>query len=223
MSVIRVFNNPAITMTLTVVLLLGTSYHFLQAARPHHLTERVNQVLHALMNILMAAMLWNLAPSTILAQIGVLAAAALWFVLQAVARPEFKMMCAGSQSRLKCVYHSATMAAAALMIAMMAHTASGQSGDAVKAATSHAHHTMTSQAQTPTAAQLNMSAGPAMLLTLFFTTAALVFLTLLVRQKTALLGWSVRSSAIKNANRKGHAHEALAAGLMALMFGTMTV
>lgn len=220
---IRVFNNPAITMTLTVVLLLGTSYHFLQAARPHHLTERVNQVLHALMNILMAAMLWNLAPSTILAQIGVLAAAALWFVLQAVARPEFKIMCAGSQSRLKCVYHSATMAAAALMIAMMAHTAPGKPGDAVEAATSHAHHTMTSPAQTPTAAQLNMSAGPAMLLTLFFTTAALVFLTLLVRQKTALLGWSVRSSAIKNANRKGHAHEALAAGLMALMFGTMTV
>ena len=69
------------------------------------------------MNVLMAAMLWNLVPSTMLAQIAVLAGAALWFVIQAVARPEFKILCAGSQDRLKCVYHSLTMAGAALMIA----------------------------------------------------------------------------------------------------------
>ena len=107
------FNIPAITWTLTVVLLLSGSYHLLQAAKPHQLTDRVNNTLHALMNILMAAMLWNLAPSTMLAQIAVLAGAALWFVIQAVARPEFKMLCAGSQGRLKCVYHSLTMAGAA--------------------------------------------------------------------------------------------------------------
>ena len=91
----------------------------LEAISSHHLADRVNESLHALMNVLMAAMLWNLAPSTMLAQIAVLAGAALWFVFQAVARPEFKMLCAGSQGRLKCVYHSLTMAAAALMIAMM--------------------------------------------------------------------------------------------------------
>ena len=114
---IRVFNTPAITWTLTAVLLLGGSYYLFQAARSRHLTDRVNNTLHALMNILMAAMLWNLAPSTVLAQVAVLAGAALWFVIQAVAQPEFKMLCAGSQGRLKCVYHSLTMAGAALMIA----------------------------------------------------------------------------------------------------------
>ena len=113
------FNVPAITWTLTAVLLFSGSYHLLQAARSRHLTDRANNALHALMNVLMAAMLWNLVPSTMLAQIAVLTGAALWFVIQAVARPEFKILCAGSQGRLKCVYHSLTMAGAALMVAMM--------------------------------------------------------------------------------------------------------
>ncbi|GAB14385.1 hypothetical protein ARGLB_068_00010, partial [Arthrobacter globiformis NBRC 12137] len=117
------FNIPALTWTLTAVLLAGGSYHLWQATRSHHLTDRVNNTLHALMNTLMAAMLWNLAPSTILAQIGLLAAAALWFIIQAVARPEYKLLCAGTQGRIKCAYHALTMAAAALMIATMTHPA----------------------------------------------------------------------------------------------------
>ena len=94
------FNIPALTWTLTAVLLLSGSYHALQAARSQKLTDRVNKGLHALMNALMAAMLWNLAPSTMLAQIGLLTGAALWFVIQAVVRPEFKTLCGGSQGRL---------------------------------------------------------------------------------------------------------------------------
>jgi hypothetical protein len=120
-GVIRVFNIPAITWTLTAVLLAGGTYHLWQAFRSRHLTDRVNNSLHALMNALMAAMLWNLAPSTVLAQIGLLAGAALWFVIQAVARPEFKILCAGTQGRLKCAYHALTMTGAALMITMMTH------------------------------------------------------------------------------------------------------
>jgi hypothetical protein len=123
--VIRVFNIPAITWTLTAVLLAGGTYHLWQAFRSRHLTDRVNNSLHALMNALMAAMLWNLAPSTVLAQIGLLAGAALWFVIQAVARPEFKILCAGTQGRLKCAYHALTMTGAALMITMMTHPTTG--------------------------------------------------------------------------------------------------
>jgi hypothetical protein len=122
--VIRVFNIPAITWTLTAVLLAGGSYHLWQAARSPHLTDRVNNSLHALMNALMAAMLWNLAPSTLLAQIGLLAGAALWFIIQAVARSEFKILCAGTQGRLKCAYHALAMTGAALMITMMTHPTS---------------------------------------------------------------------------------------------------
>ncbi|WP_442853127.1 DUF5134 domain-containing protein [Arthrobacter sp. MA-N2] len=61
-------------------------------------------------------MLWNLAPTTLLAQIAVLTGAALWFTIQAVARPEFKTLCTTAQGRLKCAYHALTMAGAALMI-----------------------------------------------------------------------------------------------------------
>ena len=52
-----VFNIPAITWTLTAVLLLSGSYHLLQAARSRRATDRANESLHALMNLLMAAML----------------------------------------------------------------------------------------------------------------------------------------------------------------------
>ena len=119
-SVIRVFNIPAITWTLTLFLLAGGTYYILRAIRSRRTTDRINHGLHALMHTLMAAMLWNAIPSTTLVQIAVLAAATLWFIIQAVARPQFRTFCAGTQDRLKCLYHSLTMAAAALMIAMMA-------------------------------------------------------------------------------------------------------
>ena len=108
------FNIPAMTWTLTAVLLAGGGYHLWQAVRSPHPTDRVNNSLHTLMNALMAAMLWNLAPSTLLAQIALLAGAAFWFIIQALARPEFKILCTGTQGRIKCAYHALTMAGSAL-------------------------------------------------------------------------------------------------------------
>jgi hypothetical protein len=226
--VIRVFNIPALTWTLTAVLLAGGSYHLWQATRSHHLTDRVNNTLHALMNALMAAMLWNLAPSTILAQIGLLAAAALWFIIQAVARPEFKLLCAGTQGRIKCAYHGLTMAAAALMIAMMTHPATTGPAAAHGTAPGHgtgpadptsmpaAHHAMTT---TPAATPLDHP--PGILLTLLFATAALTFLILLARRTTTTHHTTTKHST-KHPTRTEHALEALGATTMALMFATMT-
>jgi len=221
--VIRVFNIPALTWTLTAVLLAGGSYHLWQAARSHHLTDRVNNTLHALMNALMAAMLWNLAPSTILAQIGLLAAAALWFIIQAVARPEYKLLCAGTQGRIKCAYHALTMAAAALMIAMMTHPTT--TGPATATATGHgtgpaAHHAMTTTPHTTTPAT-PLDHPPGILLTLLFATAALTFLILLARRTTTTHHTATKHST-KHSTRTEHALEALGATTMALMFATMT-
>jgi hypothetical protein len=220
--VIRVFNIPALTWTLTAVLLAGASYHLWQATRSHHLTDRVNNTLHALMNALMAAMLWNLAPSTILAQIGLLAAAALWFIIQAVARPEYKLLCAGTQGRIKCAYHALTMAAAALMIAMMTHptTTTTPTGHATAPA-GHtpmpaAHHAMTTTPSATPAPPLDHP--PGILLTLLFATAALTFLILLARRTTT----THQHTATKHSTRTEHALEALGATTMALMFATMT-
>ncbi|MFF2319410.1 DUF5134 domain-containing protein [Arthrobacter sp. NPDC058097] len=211
------------TWTLTAVLLAGSTYQLWQVFRSAHLTDRVNNTLHALMNTLMAAMLWNLAPSTLLAQIGLLAGAALWFIIQAVARPEYKLLCAGTQGRLKCAYHALTMAGAALMIAMMTHqghsTGAGQAAMPMPAS----HHGMTTTPHTPTTTGTTTTAPalgltPGMLLTLLFATAALVFLVLLLRNRTTIAPH--HPGPPRRSTRTEHALEALGATTMALMFAT---
>lgn len=222
---IRVFNIPALTWTLTAVLLLSGSYHALQAARSHQLTDRVNKGLHALMNALMAAMLWNLAPSTMLAQIGLLTGAALWFVIQAVVRPEFKTLCGGSQGRLKCAYHSLTMAGAALMVVMMAAHGTTTAGQGIVPAggmsTTNAHHAMPAPAQNTAAATFDYSPDLAIPLTIFFGAAAVVFLVLLLRGRGTTTTRH-HATAPRLSVRTEHGLEALGAAVMALMFATMS-
>lgn len=214
------FNIPAITWTLTAVLLLGGSYYLLQAARSRHLTDRVNNSLHALMNVLMAAMLWNLVPSAMLAQITVLAGAALWFVIQAVARPEFKILCAGSQGRLKCVYHSLTMAGGALMMGHAANVGH-KIAPAPAMSTSNAHHAKASVAHSTAAPGLDQSSDLAIPLTVFFATAAVVFIVLLLRYRVRTPAHR-STKAPKPFRRAEHGLEALGAAVMALMFATMS-
>jgi hypothetical protein len=217
-----VFNFPAITWALTAILLLSGSYYLLQAVRSQHLTDQANKGLHALMNVLMAAMLWNLVPSTLLAQIAVLAGAALWFIIQAVARAEFKILCAGSQDRLKCVYHSFTMAGAALMIAMMGHTAAGSHDSAPSAAmpASHAHHAAAPAANSTAAPGLDLSAL-ALPLTAVFATATVIFIVLLLGNRAVRPTTGGRSIS-RRSSRIDTGLEALGAAVMALMFATMS-
>ena len=222
---IRVFNFPAITWALTAIMLLSGCYYLLQAARSQHLTVQANKSLHALMNVLMAAMLWNLAPSTMLAQIAVLAGAALWFVIQAIARPEFKILCAGSQDRLKCVYHSLTMAGAALMIPMMGHAASPgpDMAPAAVTSTSHAHHAAATAPATQSAAAPGLDHLPALALplTVFFATATVIFIVLLLRNR-AVKTTTGNQSISRHSTRIEVGLEALGAAVMALMFATMS-
>jgi hypothetical protein len=217
-SVIRVFNIPAITWAVTAALLLSGIYHFLQATKSHHRTDKINKSLHALMNVLMAAMLWNLVPSTMLAQIIVLAGAALWFVIQAVARPEFKILCGGRQGRLKCVYHGVSMAGAAVMIAMMGQVATAPSH---AMSVPNAHHYMAAATPRTAAATFDRSPDLAILLTVIFGAAAAVFILLVVlprTRKTALRD----GAASRLSTCAEHGLEALGAAVMAMMFATMS-
>jgi hypothetical protein len=218
------FATPAVNWTLTVVLLLSGSYHLLQATQSRPPTDRINKSLHALMNLLMAAMLWNAMPSTMLAQITVLAGAALWFLIQAVARPEYKTLCAGRQGRLTCIYQSLTMVGAAFMIAMMAPaTISQETRPAATQAMSapHAHHVMTQAAPGTAGTILNHSPAPAILLTTLFGAAAIVFIILFLRGRATRPAPHNRITP-KHSTHTDRAHEALGAALMALMFATMT-
>ncbi|WP_171814488.1 DUF5134 domain-containing protein [Arthrobacter dokdonensis] len=220
---IHVLNIPAITWTLTALLLLSGSYHLRQAARSPRRTEQINNSIHALMHILMAAMLWQLAPSTVLAQITVLTGAALWFIIQAVARPEFKILCSKGPGRLKCFYHSLSMAGAATMIAMMGQmsTGTGRAPTDAMAGMSmyHGNHAMTGPAKT-TPTTIGHSPNLAILLTAVFTAAAITFIILLLRTR-ATQTTHYNTAAPKISKRADHALEALGAAVMALMFATM--
>jgi hypothetical protein len=220
--VIRVFNTPVITWTLTAVLLLSGILHFVHASRSRQVTDKVNRTLHALMNVLMVATLWNLASSTMLAQIAVLAGAALWFVIQAVARPEFKSLCAGRPGRIKCVYHSLSMSGAALMVATMDH-ATPPSHTVVQAGTTsmpNAHHAMAVTSPS-TAATVHHSLELMILLTVVFGAAAVVFIVLLLHSRAPRT--TFRKAAVPRPSvHAEHGLEALAAATMALMFASMT-
>ena len=216
------FDSPAITWSLTAFLLLTGSYQVLQATKSKQRTDRINKGLHALMNVLMAVMLWNLAPSFMLAQVAVLTGAALWFVIQAVARPEFKTLCAGSQGRLKCAYHSIAMAGAALMVAMMGHvTTTSNEMQAGGTSTPHAHHAMTAETKSLPAATFDYSPDLALLLTIVFGVAAVVFTALLLRFRVPTTALP-NKAAPRLSVRTEHGLEALGAAAMALMFATMS-
>jgi hypothetical protein len=170
------------------------------------------------MNVLMASMLWNLGASTMLAQIVVFTGAALWFVLQAVARPELKTLCAGRHGRIKCTYHSLTMVGAALMVAMMmGHVTAGQ-GSLPAGGMAISHHAMpTASASTST---LDPSPDLAILLTGFFGVAAVVFIVLLLRFRVTKA--APRPATSRLAVRAEHGVEALGAAVMTLMFAAMS-
>lgn len=204
---------------LTAVLVLIGSYHLVLVIRSRPFVERVNNGLHALMNAVMAAMLWDHARSTMLAQIAALAAASLWFAIQGAARPEFKALCAGRRGRLKCAYHSLTMAAGALMIATMGHVTAAGRGTATAPGASHAHH-MTATAQASTAGPSDYSAVLTMLPSSFFGAAAILFIILLIRSGTSV-ATARHARAVGLRNRAVLGIEALGAAAMALMFASL--
>ncbi|HKU35137.1 MAG TPA: DUF5134 domain-containing protein [Paenarthrobacter sp.] len=234
---IRVFEIPAVSWALTAVLSTAGAYHLYLAARARQATDRINEALHALMHAAMAAMIWNLAPAALLAQIGILAAAALWFTLQAIARPEYKLLCTGAQGRITCAYHAATMAAAALMLTMMntattgpgttgttgmPHMNMGSMGSMDMGSMPMNHHTTTAAgtgAGNPLTTLFTHQSAPALILAILFGTAAITFTTLLLRRQPTT-GQAKRHT--KHNNRTKHALEATGAATMALMFATMT-
>ncbi|WP_423182711.1 DUF5134 domain-containing protein [Arthrobacter sp. NyZ413] len=247
---IRVFEIPAVSWALTAVLSTAGAYHLYLAARARQATDRINEALHALMHAAMAAMIWNLAPAALLAQIGILTAAALWFTLQAIARPEYKLLCTGTQGRITCAYHAATMAAAALMLTMMntpttgpGTTGTSGTGTTGTGTTGMPHMNMGSMGSmgsmdmgsmpmnhhTTAAAgtgagnpltSLLTHQGAPALILAILFGAAAITFTTLLLRRQPTTGQAKHHN--KHHNRTKHALEATGAATMALMFATMT-
>lgn len=217
------YDNPVIIWTLTAALLLGASYNVLQALNSHHVTGRINNSLHAIMSTLMAAMLWNLLTSTMLVQILILGGAALWFLIQAVARPQSGLR-ASKRSRIKSLYHSFTMSGATLMVAMMGHVTglNTMTDTSIPAPMSVGHHDHSAAAlpPLPTTVGQATSSQLALLLTIVFGAAAIVLFIL-------LLGSQMVSNPLRMLAKQrlyistGHGVEVLGAAVMAIMFATM--
>ena len=215
---ISVFDLPVITWTLTAALFLTGGYFLVQAKRSREITDLVNNSLHSFMAVLMASMLWNFGTSTLFVQIVILIGAALWFLLQVVARPELKKLCAGRHSRLRCSYHSLTMVGAAFMATMMmGHATSGQEVFSAGGA-AMTHHSMSESAAST--ALLNFSPDPAMVLTGFFGVSTVVFLVLLGRFRVTSSTAQPVGSPL--AIRVEHGVEALGAAVMTVMFAAMS-
>ena len=157
-----------------------------------------------------------------LALIAVLTSAALWFILQAVARPEAKTLCTDDSGRLKCVYRSLPMVGAALMVAMMGGVTT--SGYAVAPTSgismSHDHHAKAAPIKTTAAATQDHSPDLVILLTAFFAAAAMVLIILLLRFR-ATKNTHHHAAAPKLTAHTEHGCEALGAAVIALMLTTM--
>jgi hypothetical protein len=161
-----------------------------------------------------------------LAQILFLAAAAHWFLIQAVAHPEFKRLCAGGNGRVKCLYHSLTMAGAALMVAMMGHVTDAATGTVPAHGTSMCvsmpmgHHTMAMHSSGTSAGTSGHQFDLALPMTVLFGAAAAVFVFLLLRSRTAKTIRREKATGRLSLGA-GHAVEALGAAVMAIMFAAM--
>lgn len=167
---------------------------------------RINALLHTLMALAMSAMLLRLQ-LPILPQLLLFSGAAVWFVIQASARPELKM-CATPGDRLKCLYHAASMAAVVLML-----LPSTTMGEGMPMSTGIGHHShIASPNPTLTLTIPDTAYSTA---TSFFVVVAAVFAWLSLRGTIGRLR-GTRSSAMKAI--LSPTAEATSAIVMAVMF-----
>jgi len=194
-------------------------YHALVVISTPRLVGKTNSALHAIMSLSMAAIVWRQGQWVTLATVLLLASGALWFVVQAVARPEFRSLCTGGKDRVRCIYHGITMVAGAYMAAAMATPAVALS-DMTTAAPSHGHHAASTIAPT---ASWWIDLGPALGggAVLFFGAATLFFIVLIAAPSRVEASNAPGKATLDALLRPALGFEALGAGAMAMMFLAM--
>lgn len=194
-------------------------YHALVVIYTPRLVGKTNGALHAIMSLSMAAMLWRQGQWVTLATVLLLASGALWFVVQAVARPEFRSLCTGGKDRVRCIYHGISMMAGAYMATVMATPTVAPSG-MTTAATSHVHHAASTIAPN---APWWIDLGPALSggAVLFFGAATLFFVVLIAAPSRVEASKAPGKTTLDVLLRPALGFEALGAGAMALMFLAM--
>jgi len=212
-------DNQIFNWTLTGVLLATAGYHALSAVKAPRLVGKANNALHTIMGLSMATILWRHGQWASLSAVLLLSSGALWFVIQAVARPEFRSVCAEKKERTKCIYHGITMAAGAYMVAAMTPAPMGRPVNSPAAPTPSHHMASGIQQSIPTssfdlAPLLNGGA------VIFFGAAALIFAALIARSFKGASQLAGRTT-LHAPHRPALGFEALSAGAMAAMYLAM--
>lgn len=212
-------DNQIFNWTLTGVLLVTAGYHALRAVKASHLVGKANNALHTIMGLSMTATLWSGGQWATLSAVLLLSSGALWFVIQAVARPEFKSVCAEKKDRTKCFYHGITMAAGAYMVTAMTPATIGGPVDLPVAAT-YSHHMASGIHQSIPTSSFDLAPllhGGAVI---FFGAAALIFAALTARSFKGASQLAGRTT-LHAPHRPALGFEALSAGAMAAMYLAM--
>lgn len=209
-------DNHVFNWTLTGILLATAGYHLIKAVKEPRLVRKANNALHTLMGLSMAATLWRSGQSATLPAVLLLSSGTLWFVIQAVARPEFKDVCAGKKERAKCVYHGITMAAGAYMVTAM--TPAPMNGPVnLTAAATHSHHMASGIHQSISTSSFDLAALLNGSAAIFFGSAALIFALLVARSFKGVNGSASQKALRALQQRPALGFEALSAGAMAAM------
>lgn len=109
---------PILSIPVSLILVAGTVFCLAKALQGSSWVNRLNYVLHALMALGMLGMVWHNVELPLLPQLLLFGTASFWFLLQAVSRHEFALVCHGRTGRLSCLYHAAMLAAMVFMLAL---------------------------------------------------------------------------------------------------------
>lgn len=213
-------DNQIFNWTLTGVLLVTAGHHALIAIKAPGLVRKANNALHAIMGLSMAATLWRHSQWATLPSVLLLSSGTLWFVIQAVARPEFKSVCVEKMERTKCIYHGITMAAGAYMVTAMSPAPMHGLVNSPGAAAMPSHHMASGIHQSIPASSFDLAPLLNGAAVIFFGAAAFIFVALIARSFEGASKLANRTT-LRAPHRPALGFEALSAGAMAAMYLVM--
>ncbi|KUM34338.1 DUF5134 domain-containing protein [Arthrobacter sp. EpRS71] len=220
---------PFLSIPVSLFLAAGTIFCLTKALTGRAGLPRWNYGVHALMALGMLGMVWHGVDLPLLPQVLLFGVASFWFLLQAVSRAEFSLLCHTRSGRIRCFYHAAMLAAMVFML-LLPHAAAVQDTSSVAAGQTasgpHAGHALTPAAASGSAFNVLWMQPAAQLLAIVFAVAVLIWLLPVRRIAAGLRGG--RAPGMRTVSRPlpiilERSYEAGAALTMSLMFAAASM
>ena len=170
---------PFLNIPVSLFLAAGTIFCLTKAMRGRTWLPRWNYGIHALMALGMLGMVWHGVDLPLLPQLLLFGVASFWFLLQAVSRAEFSLLCHTRSGRIGCFYHAGMLAAMVFML-LLPHSVALQETSTVAvnhaASGSHAGHALSSAVTSGPAVSALWMQPAAQFLAVLFALAVLIWL-----------------------------------------------